>query len=134
MKRKTPVRHRVRAHRRQGTLVKSFERGKGTHQSQRRLVKVKTTGLSSHMSVNYYTTKDVKVKEAIWDNFFGRGVEYKRDISKEDIEDSLKYELKNYEELKARKPRPFIRGVKKICRKKIKQLKYLLKMLDKEAK
>ncbi len=39
IKRKTPIRHKVRAHKREGKPVRSFERGRGTRARQRKVVK-----------------------------------------------------------------------------------------------
>lgn len=44
MKRRTPVRHTVKSHTREGKRVRSFERGRGTKQKQRKTVKSKVVG------------------------------------------------------------------------------------------
>lgn len=43
MKRKSPIRHKVRAHTREGKKVKSFERGSGSRRSKHRVVSGRTT-------------------------------------------------------------------------------------------
>jgi len=53
-KRKFPVRHRVKSHKREGKRVKSYERGKGTHPPRVRTIKRKINSSTTEPRVKGY--------------------------------------------------------------------------------
>lgn len=87
------------------------------------------------MSINYRTTEDEKVMDIIWDNFFGKGVTREENITITDIEKELKVTKKLQEEWRNLSPKGrrfgLNKGLGSRYRRKISQLKYLLKVINK---